>query len=785
MSRKEFLFILFLSFFISAIFFYKLFIYGLVPIPGDLLISEYNPWRNYSYFGYNPGSFPNKAQYFDVLRQLYPWKTLAINFIKQMQVPLWNPYNFSGTPLLANFQSTPFYPLNILYLFLPQVFSWSILVFAQPCLALIFTYFYVRKLGVSIVGSVFSAISFAFSSFMTVWLEYNTIGQVILWLPLILLSIENLLKKRKSYWILIFIFSMLASLLGGHPQIFVYLFAFVLIYTFYRVRRFSYFFLFLFLIPLLLGAFQLLSTLELLMLSARGSYEYNFFVNKVLIQPYQLIMLFVPDFFGNPATRNYWLSDTYVGKVTSVGLVPLFFILFTVIRKKNIFSKFFISSALLVLLATTLNPFTTFLYRFNIPFISSSAPTLMIFIFCFSLSILTGFGVDLWIKKSDFKKNIKFISPIIILFVFLWAGIFILKQRSMLDPSAFQITLRNLFYSTVLVGAGTLLFSLKAEKTKTKYLILLILLLIQVFDLGRSFEKFNPFSPKESIFPNTDVFDFIKQNAGINRFWGYGSAYVEANFATEYQIFSPEGYDPLYSRRYGELMESARDGKIGVGFTRENRSDAVIKSGFRENIFSKNSNSLKALNLLGVKYILDRAENGSSEKTFPPDRFRLVYDNGGWKIFENLSAFPRAFLTSDYKVFETNKDFEKNFSGNDFGFQTVFLEENIGSLGKKDNDKSLKTDNYSPNNISFSTNSTSSNLLYLSDNFYPGWKAFVDGTQTKIYRANYSFRAVKVPGGKHSVVFTFDPYSLKIGLGLSLAGLLGILLFIVFSRKNE
>src|SRR5207302_5504717 len=135
MKLKEIIYIFLLFFLITSVFFYNTFRHGYVPIPGDLLISEYNPWKTFSYLGYAPGSYPNKAQYFDVIRQLYPWKTLSMSLLKQGTFPLWNPYNFSGAPLFANFQSAILYPLNILYIFFSQSIVWTILVFLQPFLA--------------------------------------------------------------------------------------------------------------------------------------------------------------------------------------------------------------------------------------------------------------------------------------------------------------------------------------------------------------------------------------------------------------------------------------------------------------------------------------------------------------------------------------------------------------------------------------------------------------------------------------------------------------------------
>jgi uncharacterized membrane protein YfhO len=62
-------------------------------------------------------------------------------------------------------------------------------------------------------------------------------------------------------------------------------------------------------------------------------------------------------------------------------------------------------------------------------------------------------------------------------------------------------------------------------------------------------------------------------------------------------------------------------------------------------------------------------------------------------------------------------------------------------------------------------------FLYVSDTYYPGWRAYVDGRETKIYRANLAFRAIEVPRGRHTVVFRYVPVSFYIGLVLTLLGI--------------
>src|SRR4029078_3497893 len=89
---------------ITLLFFYPL-LKGNIPFPGDLLVGGYEPYKSYSHLGFAPGGVPNKAQGPDVIRESIPWKYFAAEQIKKGEVPFWTPYNFSGNPLMANFQS--------------------------------------------------------------------------------------------------------------------------------------------------------------------------------------------------------------------------------------------------------------------------------------------------------------------------------------------------------------------------------------------------------------------------------------------------------------------------------------------------------------------------------------------------------------------------------------------------------------------------------------------------------------------------------------------------------
>ena len=225
------LFILFLV----LLFFYPIF-QGKVPFPGDLLVGQYNPYNALSIDGFTSGSVPHKAQGIDVVRELYPWKHFVISEIKSGRLPFWNPHQFSGQNLLANFQSGAFYPLNLLFLLIPSfVSAWTVYILLTPLLSITFLYLFLRTLNVSKQASLFGGVVFAFSSYMAVWMEYGNIGHTLLYLPLVLLAVEKLLREYKVRYALLFLGSLLCSFFAGYIQGYFYITAIVVAY--YLIRR--------------------------------------------------------------------------------------------------------------------------------------------------------------------------------------------------------------------------------------------------------------------------------------------------------------------------------------------------------------------------------------------------------------------------------------------------------------------------------------------------------------------------------------------------------------------
>ncbi len=733
--------------------FYKFFFQGLLPYPADLLVSFYFPWNSGGFQGFDPWTTRKDVIAMDVIRQIYPWKTLAFDLIRHGTLPTWNPYNFSGTPLLANLQSSIFFPGSLLFLILPQLPAWTINVIVLPFLFSIFSYIFLRSLNLSKVSAIFGAIILSNISYITVWSEQLVIIQSALFLPLILW----LINKNKIFWAS----PLLAlSLFGGHLQTTAYVYLIVFAYSLFKKVPLRNIFL-AFSLGLVLSCVQLIPTAELYLNSAReGQASKLLFYSSTFPWP-NLITFFAPDFFGNPATNNFRGMD-YGNFQGYFGISALVLSLFAFINfRKNSTTIFFIALGLGGVIFS-LSPFAYLFEVLKIPILSSGYPSRMIFIFQFSFAILAATGLDFLLKEKIAWKKI-FLPLFIIFLIYLFSFV-----STLTSSPEWLITRKNLVLPIALfLVTAFLIISSKLLNQKA----ILLIIIVAIFDYSYFFNKYQPFAPEKFVFPNHPVFAEIKKNNNFDRFLGVDRAYIDNNFATYYRVYSPEGYDPLYIRRYGELLSFGKSLQ---------RSDALVP---QENSLVRD----RLLNLLSVKTIIDKTDDpendwGPNNDKFDPKLFVFVKQINKWKFYKNKNVFPRALLFGDFVV-KKDKIIETLFKPAFNIKKTLILEKNPSINISSENSGSAKIISYEPSKVVIKTDAESSKLLFLSDSFYPGWSASIDGKKTQILRADYSFRAVSVPGGSHQVIFNYDPGSFKIGLALTMFGFLVWILCLKKSHK--
>lgn len=792
-------FILFVLF--SFIFFNKTFLKGEIPFPGDLLVGDYFPYNSYSVLGFAPGGYPHKAQNIDVVEQLYPWKYFSIEMLKKGEIPLWNPYNFSGTPHLAAIQSGTFYPFNILFFIFPFVPAWSIYIILQPILAGVFTYLFLKHIKLEDKSSVFGGLVFSFSSFLVVWMQYGNIIHAALWLPLVLyLGLKNLESPSFLKSVLLSL-ALSMSIFAGHFQIALYLYGFSFIFLLssaiklYRKEIFSKILLLIvsFGLSVLISAVQIFPSIEIFINSSRTNYTYERLI-EFLIPTYHLAGMLFPDFFGNPVSRNYWLTGTYIERVSYFGIIPLFFVIYALFSKKNFYVWFFAISAVCVFFITFDSFVTKFVYSIFIPpIIATSVPTRIMFIFIFSLSVLSAFGFTQISNLKEKTLYLKSIGVTILIVSLLFIAVFffpgLINNMSSENQS---IALRNMIVPLGVLTSALItitlykLFGTKLNINKAANLLVVFIFALTIFELYFFFQKFSPFAPKETIYPQNEALEFIKDNQQMYRTWGYGGANLRANIHTYEKIYSTDGYDPFYIRRYGELMSSTENGTVPQGIQRAN---ATLANGFGENNLKENVFRQKMMNLLGVKYILHKKDidNHAFDKTFDETNYSLVWFGDGLQIYENKNVLPRAFLVSDYEVLGDEKKIIDRLYSPEFDIrEKVILEKPLNlDLGETTSTGSVEITQYNENEVRIKVRAEDDALLFISDAFFPEWNAYIDGQKTEVMRADYAFRAVLTPKGEHVIVYKYEPKSFETGKWITIASMIAVCAVLVINRKKK
>lgn len=729
----SYLFIILLVF----VFFWQFFLKGFLPIPGDTIIGLYHPFRDLYAKDY-PNGIPFKNFLItDPVRQQYPWRELVVSLEKKFQLPLWNPYNSSGTPLLANFQSASFYPLNVLFYSMPFVIGWSLIIFLEPLLSGIFLYLYLDNLKLNKWASLLGAFTLSFSGFFVAWLEWGTITHVGLWLPLILLSIDKLLLNKKNLkWIIAYLFSIISSFLAGHLQVFFYLFIFSWVYFLVRWlqlgKKKNIFFIFLLLnfLFVILTSIQWIPTLQLISLSARNVDSLGF-NNPGWFIPWQHLIQFVaPDFFGNPTTLNYWGEWNYGEFVGYVGIIPLILALFAMFYRRDKKTLFFGGIFFLSLIFSLPTFFAKIPYILRIPFLITAQPTRLLFIIDFTLAILSALGFDYLLKA---KRKIGIIYPLIfisIILVGLW--VFIPKEHLLVVKS-------NLFLPTLLfIFSSILFFALIVAQKKNKYttIICMIIVVVSAFDLLRFGWKFIPFTQSSYLFPSTKTLAFLQENLGEFRIMTTDSKILPPNFSAIYRLQSIDGYDPLYLLRYGELMAASE----------RKKPDINPPFGFNRIITPHNYES-RIIDLLGVKYVL-------SLSTFNSPKLTKVFQEGQTIIYKNKNAISRAFFVKNVKsVKDKGESMKMLFDPSVNLTQTGVVENGNEKLDTIWSIGSASVIDYSANKIIVDTVNEGAGFLILTDTFYPTWKASINSKPAKLYITDYNFRGIVVPSGKHRIEF--------------------------------
>jgi hypothetical protein len=513
--------------------------------------------------------------------------------------------------------------------------------------------------------------------------------------------------------------------------------------------------------------------------------------------PKDTLLFFLPDAYGYWLDmKKYWISQCWFKTLYTGGLPFILSAMFLSFGKgRKLYLALMVFSLFLAL--GKYNPLYPFVFKY-IPFFNGIRyPAKFLYIFILVLSVTAGLGFQKLSEysKDNEKKRLKhlfiifsLVSGLLLLFSALGhqqvEHFLKLKGIDFPDFNPLSVNLhhaqRFLFYLALFFLLLRVGYEMR-WKGWVKVLVLVFLMTDLFGNMGfygkeRTEDYFRKTKALEMISSDTDVFRVFSTAKTISQ-------------DTTIMVENPASLDILKEKSLPSMNLLFQLHDIwGIDVTRIKRVDDLYKA-------FTNTPSISATHLIdlyGVRYITSVTpldENNKFELIYARleglegKRENLLKENT-IKIYKNRSPLPRAWLVKDFKVMDSGAMLSRMTSRDFRPGGEVLIEEypkwtNLpvpvspftkGGGGVSGGEVEILSE--SNNGLTLQVKVAGDNLLVLSDTYYPGWKAFVNGKKTKIHRANYNFRAIPLPAGTHRVEFVYDPISFKLGAGVTLLGIL-------------
>jgi hypothetical protein len=687
----------------------------------------------------------------DLTNMFWHWLSFAISSIENGQLPLWNPYLFSGIPFIANPQPALFYPPTWLAAVMPLNRAFGVLVMLHLWIAGVGMCAWLRSEGASRIGALFAAVVFAFSGYFLVRVRAGHLGVVTTgsWLPVLLWIYSRACKSRS--WLLAVVGGLPVglSILAGHTASFVYVGLGLMAYAVFqawgawREQRSlwagSYPLLLagvMLLVGLAVAAVQFLPTARLVARSARTAATYDF-AARFSWPPGHLLTLLVPNFFGEPTHTGYWGDGIYDEFIFYVGILPLLLALLGLKLRHRLKSFLIIMGLGALLLALgEYGILHRLFYNFVPLFRVMRAPARAGYLFTLAAAALAGLSLSL-LQTTDHSGRARLLKPVTwspalavaggaLLLVVAGFAAFALGREA--NPASgrlwHQANQVMLFLCLFLLSVG-LLVSWKRGASRLNdraWLLALGLVVLDLWTFGNSMLEAR--SVQESAYWR--IVDQAVSDPQAERVLPWGLNEFEQNGGMAFGLRSIFGYDPLTLQRYEDFITSKSDPRA------------------------------RTYDLLNAGYLVTTAPQTFPEGAGEP---HLLLEQSGVYVYERPSAMPRAWIAPRSEVMDGSAILDRIHDPTFDPHTTAIVEDPVSCVGTGGG---VQITGYGGKRIEAEIQG-GGGLLVFSEVHYPGWQVTIDGERAELLRANYVLRAVCVPSGEHRVVLWYAPLLLKVG----------------------
>ena len=702
----------------------------------------------------------------DVMVQNHPFRDFFARALREGQLPLWNAAINCGFPLFAEGQAGPLYPPNVvLALLLPTwaAINWNIVL--HLWLAGAGMYALVRAFGAVRPAALCAGLCYALSGYMVVRAMSPNFIDVCAWLPLLFWLVDRILKRRHFFYVLLFALVIGLQLLAGHPQAALYGAVAVAGYWLYRswVQGAGWVAW-----PALAGALvlgaalaavQLVPTAELVQLSNRGAgLSWASFV-AMSLPPERLATLLWPNLFGNSAHGTYGSREVgfFIQLCAYVGVVPLF-LAWAALRERRDGHVGFFAALALAGLVLALGKYTAiFSFFYQIPgFSLFRIPTRFLLWFAVGASVLCGLGLDQVLRRERQRPANGWLLAVVLGAAsagLLWASEVALLGDGA-EPTRYIHHLRG--DGLRLVGAliiGAWLLGRRARRAAAWAAPVAIF--AELYSFGASFNgTIEPAAYTETPATAREILADFRLSDSTELAEVSSRSHTDAAPPRIVSLVNERNspfdwhggwaYDLESYRRYNETLRMYSGGLYGVANALPGWSPLHL---YRHGEFARGYPAFAAL--AGVEYAVRYSRDGGFDVQRLPTVLPRAYSVGQF----HLATSPRAGLRYMARGFPMRRE-------------VVLEEAPAASIGPGGAAQIVR---YEDEELAVALTDATGGILVLSDTYYPGWRAFVDGVERPILRANHVFRAVVVPAGAREVVFSYEPDSFRYGLLVSVA----------------
>lgn len=725
------------------------------------------------------------------------------------RVPLWDPYEDTGLPLLAESQVGVLYPPSILFLSpLPPSLALSLFILIHFSLAGLFTFILARSLGLGWAAATLSGLAFGMGGVLMAQTPNLNIMTGAVWLPLILYGALQTTRRRSWLVALLASLPLALQILTAQPQVVFYSLVTVAGYGLYRVsldfftgdsrHRPGYAGQTLLLLTaavvsgLLLAAPQFIPTYELQQLSVRAEERGVGFLTENSLPPLMWLNLLLPGIFGNNVT-GFSGGDPFQEDFIYLGFIPLLLTFLGVaalwqqrtgphFRDRLFFLFLFITAAVLAMGRFT--PLYQYLIQYLPGFALFRIPARWLMAANLALAILAGLGLETLLARGLARRafwlllaaGLTMIAALSLSWIFRanllawssqWSDVYSRLVAAFLDKSftlqpvyqeeRWLAWLAGLRIPVVLLAMNLalaiILFGLLAARRLARPTFAGLVILATALDLliaGGT--TINPIRPVDWWWQLSGGAQYVLDNLEAGRVFPLGM-----------------GREELAVSHLGHYFPSVYRVHSAGGHGSSLRLE-------RYETFLKEADPVQAIQLAGVRYLLAEGYMGAdAAATYP-----IVYADEQSIVHENKAPLPRAFVVHQAIRVDQPAEALAYFQTRRLDPRQTVVIESDGPLPQPDpaagSSNVVAISRHHPQAVEIQTNLGGAGYLVLLDSFYPGWTATVDGRPSPIYRANTIGRAVFVPAGEHLVRFEYRPLSFKVGLGLSL--LTGLLIMV-------